>query len=185
MTNNKQRLLLQMQEVLDEVIAPEEREKLYALLDEDPEEFARFNRLNRVDSMLRTAPHERAPKRLAATIMARLAKSLEEQEQQQQMGVSNEMVGVAMTLVTVVTMPLLVGACWLIVHAAASPELLDTVFQQIIATLLLVLEILQVFLEKAQELVTEDPEAAAALLALIPVTLLAIARYVLSDEERD
>lgn len=181
MTDKRQQLRMQMQEALDGILAPEELQRLDSMLDEDPEEFAQYNRLQRVDSILSSAPHERAPKRLAVTIMARLSKSLEEQEQ---FGVPSEMIGVAMTLVTVVTMPLLVGACWLIVHAAASPELLEAVYQQIIATLLLVIEMLQVFLEKAQSLVTEDPEAAAALLALIPVTLLAIAHYVLSDEHR-
>lgn len=181
---DKQRLMLQMQEALDDVLAPEDRRALEAILDEDPAEFARFNRLNRVDALLRAAPHERAPKRLAATIMARLAHSLEAQMQQEEQaaGVSSEMLAVAMTLVTVVTMPLLVGACWLIVHAAASPELLDAVFHQIIATLLLVLEIMRVFLEKAEALAQDDPETAVALLALIPVTLTAIARYVLRDE---
>lgn len=172
-----------MQAALDGILASEDLQRLESLLDEDPEEFAQYNRLQKVDSLLSSAPHERAPKRLAVTIMARLAKSLEEQEQQQ-LGVSSEMIGVAMTLVTVVTMPLLVGACWLIVHAAASPELLEAVFQQIIATLLLVIEMLQVFLEKAQAIATQDPEAATALLALIPVTLVAIAQYVLSDDHR-
>lgn len=173
-----------MQAALDGILEPEDLQRLESMLDEDPAEFAQYNRLQKVDSILSSAPHERAPKRLAVTIMARLAKSLEEQEQQQQLGVSSEMIGVAMTLVTVVTMPLLVGACWLIVHAAASPELLEAVFQQIIATLLLVIEMLQVFLEKAQAIATQDPEAATALLALIPVTLLAIAQYVLSDDHR-
>jgi anti-sigma factor RsiW len=183
MTEQRQQLRMQMQEALDGLLPPEQLQRLDALLDADPDEFAAYNRLQRVDQMLRSAPHERAPKRLAATIMARLSQSLEAEGQREQFGVPNEMIGVAMTLVTVVTMPLLVGACWLIVHAAASPELLEAVFQQIIATLLLVIEILKVFLEKAQGLVAEDPAAAVALLALIPATLVAIARYVLTDEE--
>lgn len=184
MTDKRQQLRLQMHEALDGMLAPEELQRLDSMLDENPDEFVQYNRLQKVDAMLRNAPHERAPKRLAVTIMARLAQSLEAQDQQQEWGVTTEMLGVAMTLVTVVTMPLLVGACWLIVHAAASPELLEAVYQQIIATLLLVIEMLQVFLEKAAAIASEDPEAAAALLALIPVTLLAIAQYVLTDDNK-
>jgi hypothetical protein len=95
---------------------------------------------------------------------------------------SREIIAVALTLVTVTTMPLLVAASWMVVHSLADPSLITLVLQHIVGMLLLVLRILEVFLEKAQALANSDPAAAMALLALIPVTLLAMVRYMLSDD---
>lgn len=188
MTNERMRQL--MQEALDDVLPDELRQELDSYLDVDTEGIEEFDRLSRVDSVLRTAPFERAPKRLASTIMARLAQSIEAQQSQTQtqsqaeLEISREVVAVALTLVTVATMPLLIAASWMVVNSMADPSLLTAVLQQIVALLLLVLEMLQVFLEKAQELAEADPNAAMALLALIPVTLLALVRYMLGEEKK-
>lgn len=187
MATEQQRRL--MQEALDDVLSEEARQELFSILDEDEASFTEYNQLNRVHQLLKTAPHERAPRRLASTIMARLAESLEAQQQTQgqssaQLEISREIIGVALTLVTVSTMPLLIAASWMVVHSLADPSLLTAVLQQIIGLLLLVLEILEVFMEKAQELAHTDQNAAMALLALIPVTLLAMVRYILSDDRK-
>lgn len=189
MTNDKQRRL--MQEALDDIISPEERSELFTLLDRDAQSFSEYNSLQRVDKLLRQAPHERAPKRMAAAIMARVAESVRQEAETQlspmvtaqEQDVMEELISVAVLLTTIVTMPMLVAAGWLMVHAAASPELLETVFAQVIAAMLLILHLLEVFLERAQALATQDPELAMALLALMPVTLLAIVQYVLSDDD--
>jgi hypothetical protein len=188
MTNDRMRQL--MQEALDDVLPEELRQELDSYLDVDGEAVQEFNRLNSVDTILRRAPFERAPKRLASTIMARLAQSIEAQQLQAQaqteaeLEISREVVAVALTLVTVATMPLLIAASWMVVNSMADPSLLTLVLQQIVGMLLLVLEMLQVFLEKAQELAENDPKAAMALLALIPVTLLALVRYMLGEEKK-
>ncbi len=187
MTNDRQRRL--MQEALDDIISADERSELFALLDRDAQSFSEYNRLQRVDKLLRSAPHERAPKRLAAAIMARVAESVRQEAETQlsplvtlkEREIMDELIAVAVLLTTIVTMPLLVAAGWLIVHATASPELLETVFAQVISAMLLILHLLEVFLERAQALAAEDPELALALLALMPITLLAIVQYVLSD----
>jgi hypothetical protein len=41
--------------------------------------------------------------------------------------------------------------------------------------------VLEVFLEKAQQFAETNPEAAMALLALIPVTMLALVRYLMGE----
>lgn len=189
MTNDRQRRL--MQEALDDIISPDERSELFALLDQDAQSFSEYNSLQRVDKLLRSTPHERAPKRMAAAIMARVAESVRQEAETQlspmvtakEQAVMEELIAVAVLLTTIVTMPMLVAASWLMVHAAASPELLEMVFAQVIAAMLLILHLLEVFLERAQALAAEDPEIAMALLALMPVTLLAIVRYVLSDDD--
>ncbi len=186
-----ERLRRLMQEALDDVLTPEEREELVLHLDEDDATFSEYSRLKRVDDTLRTSPHERAPQRLAATIMARLGQSIQAeaeaqarqvQQSEAELQITAEVVSVAVSLVTVVTTPLLVAAAWMILNSAADPRVLERVFAQIIAVAMLVIEILQVLLERIEAQLQSDPDAAMATLALIPVVMLAIARYVLGDE---
>ncbi len=193
MASEKHRRL--MQESLDQILSEEAQQELFAQLDTDQDTVAEYNKLHRVHNMLQNAPHERAPRRLAATIMARLAQGLEMQVSQdaspqtaadteaaQQVLISREVIALALNLVTVATMPLLVAATWMVIHAQADPALLTQVLQQIVALVLLILKIIEVFLEQAQKLAEEDPNTALALLSLIPVTMLAIVRYMLSEQ---
>jgi hypothetical protein len=180
MTNETQRRL--MHEALDDVLSPEERNELFSHLDQDEKSFAEFNQLQRVDRVLRNAPHERAPQRLAATIMARLSQTVKSQVQEQLPGISTETLSVALGLVTVATMPMMVSASWMLLNSAYSMELFHYVLQQVIGLLLLIIEVLRVFFDQAEMLVETNPQAAASLLALIPVTLLAMARYLLTSE---
>ncbi len=180
MTNERQRRL--MQEALDQVLTDEERNELFKYLDSDQSSATEFNQLRRVDALLRNAPAERAPQRLAATIMARLSATVKAQTQSQ-MGITPEAVAVALGMVSVVTMPMLVAASWMLINSIATLEALNAVLNQIIGLLLLVLKVLQVFLEQAQQLVSSNPQAAAALLTLIPVTLLAMARYIMAGQD--
>lgn len=188
MANDKQRRM--MQEALDDVLSHEERNALLTLLDKDAETSAEYNRLQKLDRLLRTAPHERAPQRLAATIMARLAEGVK-QEAEAQLSLATdpqaqqatrEMIALALALSTVVTMPLMVGASWLILNAMASPQLLNAIFEQVIAVMLLLIEVMKVFVEQAQLIMQSDPASAMALLALIPATLFEIAHYIIGDD---
>lgn len=194
MANEKRRQL--MQEALDEVLAEDARQELLEYLDADADGVREFQNLQRVHDLLSAPPYERAPRRLAATIMARLAENLKLDENQaaatapdarraQQVELSQEIVAVALTLVTVATMPMLVTASWMILYAQADPELLTRVLEQVVGLLLLVVRMMEVLLDKAQQLAETDPQAAIALLALIPATLLAITGYMLSRERDD
>jgi hypothetical protein len=182
-----------MQESLDQLLPEEAQRELFAYLNEDQDSDAEYNRLNRVHQLLESAPHERAPRRLAATIMARIAQGMEMQvsleadveldaRTEQEILVSREMIALALNLVTVSTMPLVIATSWMVVHAQADPALLTQVLQQVVALTLLVLKIIEVFLQEAEALAESEPETAMAILALLPVTMLAIVRYLLSEQ---
>jgi anti-sigma factor RsiW len=180
----------QMQHALDGVLSPQEKVDLARHIERDPEDAGYFDKLQRVDALLRAAPHERAPQRLALTIMARIGETVRQQQAQQlQADYDPELyeaaLQVAMQMVTVATLPLMIGASYLLLNAAADPSVLDPVLQEVAALMILVIDVMKVMLEEAQETYAEDPEAALALLALIPVTLLELVKQVLGygDDE--
>ena len=74
MANERQKRL--MQEALETAPPPEGQRELRQHLDRDAESTAEFSRLKQVDALLRTAPFERAPARLALGIMAKLAQAV-------------------------------------------------------------------------------------------------------------
>ncbi len=175
-----------MHRALDEELTPEAERELSIILDEDSDNAAQFNRLRHVESLLRAAPHERAPERLALTIMARLAETVQEQQfkgklNAQEVEINEAMMNVAISMVAVATMPLLMGASWMLLNAKSNPKTLDSVLQQVAALLILTLDVMQILLEEAEAAFHENPQAAMALLALIPPTLLTLVRYMLDD----
>lgn len=183
MMNRKQQL---MQDALDTQLSPEEEAELNAHLQADPDAATEYDRLQRVDVLLREAPYERAPERLALTIMARIAQTVKQQEMlhaQADDPLMEASVNLAMQLVTVATLPVLVGASTLILSAQADPELIDAVLQQVAGLMILVLDVMHVLLEEAEAVYADDPELALALLALIPPTLLALVRQVMGEDE--
>ncbi|MFW5772019.1 MAG: anti-sigma factor family protein [Phototrophicaceae bacterium] len=180
MTDDRKRQL--MQESLDDQLSAEAEQELQEHLARNPEAASRYSQLQRVDMMLRTAPHERAPERLAVTIMARLAQTIQEQQrasQQPQTEISEATMQVALQLVTVATLPLLVGAGYLLLNAHSNPETLEAVLLQVAAMLTMVIETVTIMLDEAAAVFEENPEVAMAMLALIPVTLLTLVRQVL------
>lgn len=160
-----------MQEALDESLSPEARRALFEQLDEDVDAAAQFNRLRQVDHILKTAPLEHAPARLALAIMARLA----ELKAEHLPGVSGLALALALALVTLLMLPLLVAAGWLVLAALGSAAVLSTALQQVVTLLALVLGVLKVFVERAQELLAASPQS-SALLALIPIALFGLLR---------
>ncbi len=181
-----ERKRLMMQEALDDVLSHDEQIELFSHLDTDAEDAAHYTRLQQVDSLLRTAPYERAPRRLALTIMARLGESMK-QEQKLRLTDSPELseaaMQVALQLVTVATLPMLIGASYLLLNAMSDPAIMETVLQQVAALYILVIDVMKVMLEQAQEVYKDNPEAAIALLALMPVTLLKLVEIVLGYED--
>lgn len=159
-----------MQEALDESLSPEARRELFEQLDQDAEVSAQFHRLRQIDRLLRTAPFERAPERLALAIMARLAKAAEQLPRS-----SGLALALALAMVTLLLMPLLIAAGWLVLAALGSAATLSSALQQIVTLLAMLLGVLEVFVERAQELLTTSPQS-AALLALIPLALYGLLR---------
>jgi len=170
MANERQRRL--MQEALDERLTPEARRELLEQL--DAEATAQFNRLRHIDSMLRSAPFEHAPQRLAAAILARVAETLKAEHLPRTTGLA---LALALALVTLLLLPLLIAAGWLALAALGSAAAMSAVLQQIVMVLAMIVGALAVLIERAQVLVAESPQTPALLLALIPIALYGVMRY--------
>lgn len=179
-----ERLSRLMQESLDGELSPKETQEMFTLLDEDEEEAANYDRLKAVDEMLASVPMERAPERLAVTIMARLAQSLETQALARQIPEpTQQALMLSLSLVSMVMMPMMVAASWQVVYGLRSPQVLNEVVYQMIALLTMVLDSLEMLMEEAQSLVHDDPEAAALAMALVPVVLMGILDYIEENEQ--
>lgn len=186
MSDERKRQL--MQEALDGLLSPEEQHELLLHMETNPDAAEHYSRLKQVDRMLATAPFERAPQRLALTIMARLAQTVKEQTQldDSMPQLSEAAIQVAMQMVTVATLPLMVGASWLMLNAMTDPELIEMVLQQVAALMLLVIDVMRIIIDEALAVFEEDPEAAMALLTLIPITLLTLVKQILgADDDED
>jgi anti-sigma factor RsiW len=173
MANERQQRL--MQEALDERLSPEQYQELVKELDRDTEGSAQFSRLKQADQLLRTAPHERAPQRLALGIMARLAESMQSHQLSRVSGLA---LALGLALVMLVTMPLLIAAVALFLNAVGSAAALNAVVAGIATLLTVVVAMLEVFVQSAQKMVTNYPQAPLLLAGIIPVALLWLARYV-------
>lgn len=185
MTDNRLQQL--MQDALDESLSPDEQLELSRELDENPDNAEEFDQQQRVNDMLQRPPMERAPQRLAVTIMARIAEMAQEQQQLAQGEDLDELAQasliVAIQLVTVATMPLMIGASWMILNAQTDRERLDEIFTRVVALLILVLDVMRVIMEEAEQVAEEDPEAALAILTLMPTTLLELVKQVLAEDD--
>lgn len=161
-----------MQEQLDGVLADEQVELLFEHLQEDEKAAAEFARLEQVDVLLSKAPFARAPQRLAATIMARLAQTVQEEadlqampeEIQQAFQLSLSMVILSMT-------PMMVMASWMVLNTKTNPKLLTRVLERTVALLVMMIEALIFLLQETEYLAERHPDKAAMAFSLIPVVL--------------
>lgn len=181
MANEQHRRL--MQEALDERLTPEAQNEFLKQLDKEPDAAAEYERLRRVDHLLQTAPMERAPQRLALSIMARLAESLKAKEQLSQN--SSLALALGLALVVLVALPLLVASAWLFLSAVGSAEALSGLIHSIVGLLTILMGMLEVFIQQAQTVVADYPEAPALLVALVPVALFWLLRYMMSQQSDD
>lgn len=183
------RLQQLIQEALDETLSPEQQQELSKTLERDKAVAEEFETQQRVNDLLTRPPMERAPQRLAMTIMARIGQLA--QEQQRQEGAFDELAEasliVALQLVTVATMPLLMGASWMLVNARADEDMMDEVFTQIVGMLRLTLDSMTVIIEEAEKVSKDDPERAMVMLSLMPITMLELVKNILgyNDDEDD
>lgn len=167
-----------MQEKLDGLLSEQEEEELLAHLDEDEEAAEVYAQLERLDWMLTTAPHVRAPQRLAATIMARLSQTLEtEADLESVPEEARQAILLSMSLVSMSTMPMMLAASWLVLNQRADPELLTRVIYRVIALLAMIIDALAILLEEIEKIVHDDPEMAAAAVSLLPMVMTNILDY--------
>ncbi|MFW5690877.1 MAG: anti-sigma factor family protein [Chloroflexota bacterium] len=170
-----------MQQALDAELSEDAAQELDAILRSDPSQAEEFDAQQRVDDLLRYPPHERAPQRLALTIMSRLAQTLRDQ-QTRHSALTEAQLQVAIQMVTVATLPLLVSAGYMLLNAQSDRRTLERVLTQVAGLLLIVNDVMTVMIEQAEALYQEDPELAVAMLSLIPNALLLLVNEILGIE---
>ena len=164
-----------MQEALDGQLPDETARKLLDILGRDKAAAKEYERLKRVDALLKRAPHQRAPARLAATIMARLAQRVHAETALSDLSPETQRLMMwSLSASMMAMMPMMEAASWLVLHAQRDPELLSEVMLQTISWMSLVTEALILLLEGAEDLARTQPELAAATLALTPYMLSSI-----------
>lgn len=173
MANERHKRL--MQEALDDNLTAETRAELQAHLQHDLRDAEVFERLQQVDHLLRNAPHERAPQRLALSIMARLAQSVSPRHLTRISGLA---LALALALVAAVMMPLLVAAGWLLLSAVGNAGLLATAVQRVVALLAIGITTLQTLIQQIQAFIAANPELPAVIISLIPISLFWLLRVI-------
>ncbi len=181
MSDNQSRRLDRVQEALDAQLTPQQQADLRRELETDADTATAASRLERVHQLLSAAPRERAPERLATRLMARVAQMMSAQKKQR-WSLPKSAISAAIALANAATMPLMTGAAWLMIHAAARPELAKTVLPRVIITHLMMIEVMVEVLRQAESVAADDPETAAAILRLLPDALRALSQAL--DEEQ-
>ncbi|MBL8163049.1 MAG: hypothetical protein JNJ61_13775 [Anaerolineae bacterium] len=184
MANEQQKRL--MQEALDAQLTAEALLQLSREIEHDPDVKAQFNRLQQVDNMLKTAPHERAPQRLALNIMAQITKMAEQMSGELASDADMETrlaLALSLALLLVTTLPLLVAAVSLYMSTNGDLDALNTVLAQIVMLLNAVLSMLETFLHEAISIVEQHPELPAVLVAIIPIMAYWVLRLIAQQSE--
>lgn len=159
----------QMQEKLDGVLSEELTQNLLRQLEQDAEAAREYARLETVDSLLSTAPQMRAPQRLAVTIMARLAQTIELQARLQALPQAvRSQIMQSLSLAMVAAMPMMVGASWLVLTRQADSKALNEMLERVVMLMLMQVEAQLALLDAIEPYLREDPQLAAACLRLMP-----------------
>lgn len=171
MANERQRRL--MQESLDDVLSNEARQQLFQQLDAAPEDAEIYNRLKQVDRLLRAAPMEHAPERLALKIMARLAEGLHMQQLSQTAGLA---LALALALLALLMLPLLAALGWLILNNLGSAAAMSDLLGTLSSMLVYLAHGLENLVAAARQIVETNPQTPLAVLTLIPLAVAWLAR---------
>lgn len=159
MTDDRQKRL--MHEALDDELAPESLDELYAGLDADAQGATFFEGLRRVDRLLKEAPFEGAPQTLALRVLAKIA---ELQPEQLRRG-AGLLLALGIGLAALLLLPLMSALGWLLVNALSNPA---AAVSTVIGVLSSVAGALIALVQSAQAALQASPLIPAALVALIP-----------------
>lgn len=178
MSEERSRQREMMQEAIDGQLTEETARKLVEILGSDQAAAREYDQLQRVDSLLKRAPQQRAPARLAATIMARLAQRVQAETAMSDLPAETQQIMMlCLSASMMAMMPMMEAASWLVLNARRDPELLSTVMVETIGWMTLVTEALIQLLEDAENRARSEPEIAAATLALTPYLLRTMLDY--------
>lgn len=173
-----------MQEQVDGQLDPRTEEVLHEHLQTDEEAAEEHSKLENLHQTLATAPSMRAPTRLAATIMAKLAKTIELQAKMEPLPKEVKMALMLTTsMVQMMMMPTMLAASYMVLNAQSSPELLTRIMERSIALIVMMIESLVVLLEEVERMIEKDPEMAPVAMSLIPTALMGMIDYI--QEEQD
>jgi hypothetical protein len=164
----------QMQEALDETLSLEARQRLHQELDAQPDDAELYGRLKQVDRLLRNAPMERAPERLALKIMARLAQGLQSQTLSKTAGMA---LALALSLMALLLLPLMAAIGWLVLNTLGNPTAMSQLLQSLSALLISLMRGLETLLQSLRGVIETSPQTPALLLTLIPLAGVWLARY--------
>lgn len=167
-----------MQEAIDGQLSEETARKLFDILGRDQSAAREYDRLQRVDSLLKRAPQQRAPARLAAAIMARLAQRVQAETALADLPPETQQVMMlCLSASMMAMMPMMEAASWLVLHARRDPAVLSNVMLETIGWMTLVTDALIQLLEDAENRARSEPEIATATLALTPYLLRSMLDY--------
>ena len=161
-----------MQDAIDGQLTEDMARKLVDILGSDRSAAREYDRLQRVDSLLKRAPQQRAPARLAATIMARLAQRVQAETALADLPAETQQVMMlCLSASMMAMMPMMEAASWLVLNAQRDPKLLSKVMIETIGWMTLVTDALIQLLDDAENRARNEPEIATATLALTPYLL--------------
>ena len=171
-----------MQQRLDGEIDRDGQEELRQHLAKDQDAAEENAKLESVHDVLKKAPHVRAPQRLAATIMARLAQTIEAQAQIKPLPLEIRMALMASTsLITLNMMPTMLAASYMVVNLGYNPKVLSKVIYRTIFLQTMMIKSLVIMLEEIERMIEKDPKAAPVAMRLLPVALIGMLDYVRDD----
>lgn len=178
MSDERSRQQEMMQDAIDGQLTEETARKLVEILGSDQAAAREYDQLQQVDSLLKRAPQQRAPARLAATIMARLAQRVQAETALSDMPAETQQIMMlCLSASMMAMMPMMEAASWLVLNAQRDPELLSSVMIETIGWMTLVTDALIQLLEDAENRARSEPEIAAATLALTPYLLRTMLDY--------
>ncbi len=168
-----------MQEKLDGQLDAQTQEALQEHLKLDEQAAEEQAKLETLHEKLATAPSMRAPSRLAATIMARLAKTVEAQAELEPLPQEVQMaLMLTVSIVQMMMMPVMLAASYMVLNAQYSPQLLTRVMERSVALIVMMIEGLVILLEEVERMIEKDPEMAPVAMSLIPVALMGMIDYI-------
>lgn len=173
-----------MQEKLDGELDSQTKEELLHHLQTDMQAAEEQMQLEQVHQVLSRAPALRAPSRLAATIMAKLAKKIETQAQMEPMPEEVKLaLMLTLSIVQMAMMPMMIAASYLVMNAAHDPAILTRVMERTIALMVMMIKGLVVMMEEIERMIEKDPQMAPVAMSLIPIALMGMIEYIQEETE--
>lgn len=173
-----------MQEQVDGELDPQTEHQLLEHLQKDAQAAEEHTKLENLHETLSTAPAMRAPSRLAATIMARLAKTIEAQAQLEPLPQEVQLaLKLTMAMVQMMMMPVMLAASYMVLNTQYNPQILTRVMERSVALMVMMIEALVVLLEEVERMIEKDPEMAPVAMALIPTALMGMIDYIQDEQE--